>query len=173
MPELLEICARELMDTVPQIFQSIRSEMRRGHGSDLSIPQFRTLRFIQSHVDTTLSSLADHLSLTLPSVSKLVDGLVQQELVIRQEAAKDRRCVALGLTPAGESIVNSARAAAQASLSKTLSSLSVEELEAVLRAMELLRPLFPGTARTSREVRGAGGRFAPQGAQGRQLTTKA
>ena len=147
MPELLDVCSRELMDTVPQVFQSIRAEMRQGRGSDLSVPQFRTLRFIQSHVDTTLSSLADHLSLTLPSVSKLVDGLVHQELVIRQEAAKDRRCLALGLTPAGESIVNSARASAQASLIEKLNCLTSDELEIVHKAMVILRPLFisPGT----------------------------
>lgn len=142
MQEILEVCARELMETVPQVFQSIRSEMRRGRGSDLSVPQFRTLRFIQTHVDTTLSTLADHLSLTLPSVSKLVDGLVQQQLVIRQEAASDRRCLSLGLTPAGESIVNSARAGAQASLIEKLNCLSPDELEIVHQAMEILRPLF-------------------------------
>jgi DNA-binding MarR family transcriptional regulator len=158
MPELLDTCARELMDTAPQIMRSIRVEMRRGRGSDLSIPQFRTLGFIQRNADSTLSNLADHLGLTLPSVSKLVDGLVKQELVIRQEAANDRRCLALVLTPAGESIVNSARAAAQANLAKTLGSLSADELEAVRRSMELLRPLFapPGA----------------QGTQGRQSTAK-
>ena len=142
MQEILEVCARELMETVPQVFQSIRSEMRRGRGSDLSVPQFRTLRFIQTHVDTTLSSLADHLSLTPPSVSKLVDGLVQQQLVLRQEAASDRRCLSLALTPAGESIVNSARAGAQASLIEKLNCLSPDELEIVHKAMEILRPLF-------------------------------
>jgi MarR family transcriptional regulator for hemolysin len=142
MSELLETCARELMETVPQVFQSIRSEMRRGRGSDLTVPQFRTLRFIQSHTDPTLSSLADHLTLTLPSVSKLVDGLVQDELVIRRESANDRRCLALGLTPAGESIVNAARAGALASLTQTLGALSPDELETIRRGMELLHPLF-------------------------------
>jgi MarR family transcriptional regulator for hemolysin len=151
MPELLDTCARELMDTAPQIMRSIRVEMRRGRGSDLSIPQFRTLGFIQRNADSTLSSLADHLGLTLPSVSKLVDGLVKQELVIRQESSSDRRCLALVLTPVGESIVNSARASAQASLATTLGKLSADELDTIRQAMELLRPLF-----------------APQGTQGMQ-----
>jgi DNA-binding MarR family transcriptional regulator len=142
MSELLDGCARELMNTVPQIHQAIRTEMRRGRGADLSIPQFRALRFIQSVPDSTLSRLADHLGLTLPSVSKLVDGLVKHELVLRKNAAKDRRCIALGLTPAGESIVNSARAGAMANLSETLGSLSAEELGIVCQAMELLQPLF-------------------------------
>jgi DNA-binding MarR family transcriptional regulator len=97
---------------------------------------------IQSRAETTLSSLAEHLGLRLPSVSKLVDGLVKQELVIRQESASDRRCLALALTPAGESIVNSARAGAQASLAKTLNSLSPNELATIQRSLELLHPLF-------------------------------
>lgn len=142
MSELLDTCAHELMETIPQIFQSIKSEMRRGRGAELSVPQFRTLRFIQSNVDSSLSSLAEHLGITLPSVSKLVDGLVKQGLVTRQESAADRRYLSLVLTPAGDAIVNTARANAQASLAETLGSLSAEELETVQRALKLLRPLF-------------------------------
>jgi MarR family transcriptional regulator for hemolysin len=84
MTKLLDTCVHELMDTAPQIMQAIRVEMRRGRGSDISIPQFRTLAFIQRNPDSSLSNLAEHLGLTLPSVSKLVDGLVKQELIIRQ-----------------------------------------------------------------------------------------
>jgi DNA-binding MarR family transcriptional regulator len=142
MTELLETCAHELMETAPQIVQAIRVEMRQGRGAELSIPQFRTLRFLQRNPISTLSSLADHLGLTLPSVSKLVDGLVKQSLVSRQEAASDRRCLALILTPGGEAIVNAARASAQANLAKTLAGLAEPELETIQRAMELLHPLF-------------------------------
>lgn len=147
MPEILDACARDLMETAPQIFQVIRAEMRRGRGSELSVPQFRTLRFIQSNTDPTLSRVAEHLSLTLPSVSKLVDGLVKKGLVTRQESAADRRCLALVVTPAGESIVNSARAQALGNLTKTIRSLSEDELVTVRQAMELLRPLFAAHAR--------------------------
>ena len=77
MTNLLDTCTRELMDTAPQIMQAIRVEMRRGHGSDISIPQFRTLAFIQRNPDSSLSNLAEHLGLTLPSASKLVDGLCE------------------------------------------------------------------------------------------------
>ena len=142
MTKLLDACAHELMDTAPKIVQSIRVEMRRGHGADLSIPQFRTLRFIQRNPDESLSDLADHLGLTLPSVSKLVDGLVKQELISRQESTADRRRLTLVLTQNGESIVNSARASAQANLEKILSCLSNDELKTIHQAMELLFPLF-------------------------------
>ncbi|MCJ7432875.1 MAG: MarR family transcriptional regulator [Anaerolineales bacterium] len=142
MSRPLNTCAHELIDTAPQIMQAIRVEMRRGRSCDLSIPQFRTLRFIQCNPDSSLSDLSKHLGLTLPSVSKLVDGLVKQKLVIRQESTADRRCLTLALTQAGASIVNSARASAQANLVKNLGRLSDSELEMVCQAMKLLRPIF-------------------------------
>ena len=147
MTKLLDTCAHELMDTAPQIVQAIRVEMRRGRGSDISIPQFRTLAFIQRNPDSSLSSLAEHLGLTLPSVSKLVDGSVKQKLVIRQQSKADRRRLTLGLTSTGASIVNSARADAQANLAKKLDSLSGTELETIYQAMQLLRPIFVSPSR--------------------------
>lgn len=140
MTKLLNTCAHELMDTTPQILQSIRVEMRRG--PYISIPQFRTLRFIQRIPNSSLSSLAEHLGLTLPSVSKLVDGLVKQKLIVRQESTADRRCLTLELTAAGASIVNSARDEAQMNLAKKMAQLSDADLETIHKAMQLLRPIF-------------------------------
>ena len=48
----------------------------------------------------------------------------------------------LVLTPNGESIVNLAREAALANLTKIMSCLSDDELETIHQAMELLSPLF-------------------------------
>jgi DNA-binding MarR family transcriptional regulator len=142
MAKLLDACAQELMDTAPQIVQTIRMEMRSGRDSNISIPQFRTMRFIQRNPDSSLSNLAEHLGLTLPSVSKLVDGLVKQKLVTRKESTADRRRLILELTQAGASIVDAARASARANLAKKLSELSNDELEMISQAMQLLRPIF-------------------------------
>jgi DNA-binding MarR family transcriptional regulator len=142
MVKRLDTCAHELMDTAPQIMQAIRMEMRRGSGSDISIPQFRTLAFIQRNPNSSLSNLADHLGLTLPSVSKLVDGLVKKKIVVRQMSTEDRRRLTLVLTQAGLTIVDSARAGAQASMAKKLDHLLDDELETVFKALKLLRPIF-------------------------------
>jgi MarR family transcriptional regulator for hemolysin len=142
MVKLLDTCAHDLMDTAPKIVQAIRVEMRRGRGSDLSIAQFRTLGFIQRNPDSSLSDLADHMGLTLPSVSKLVDGLVKQKLITREESVADRRRLTLVLTQNGESIVNSARVNAQANLARILSGLTTDELTTIHQAMKLLYPLF-------------------------------
>lgn len=142
MVDLLNNCSWELMDTVPLIFQTIRVKMRLGHGANISIPQFRALRYVQSCSNSSLTNLADFLGLTLPSVSKLVEGLVKQELMNRQDSAADRRKMILSLTKSGEEIVNLARKNAQAELTKILSVLPAEELKIVQDSLEILNPLF-------------------------------
>jgi len=142
MPKLLDTCAQELMETAPQIMQTIRVEMRRSRGSAISIPQFRTLRFIQKTPDSSLSHLADHLGLTLPSVSKLVDGLVKQKLVTRKASTADRRKLTLLLTQTGTAIVDAARTDARAHLAQKLKDLPDADLETISQALQLLHPLF-------------------------------
>jgi len=142
MPKLLDACAQGLMETAPQIMQAIRVEMRHGRGPDISIPQFRTMRFIQRNPDSSLSDLAEHLGLTLPSVSKLVDGLVKQKLISRNTSVEDRRKITLLLTEAGTSIVDSARADARANLAEKIKYLSDADLEIISQAMQILHPIF-------------------------------
>ncbi len=138
----LEECARQLLDNVPQVMRFIRTEMRSHRGYDLSVPQFRTLTFVNRNPEASLSQLADHLGLTLPSVSKLVDGLVNQKLVSRRESVVDRRRLRLALTRAGEELLSSARQATQDKIKMVLSDLSSNELSIVIEAAALLHPLF-------------------------------
>ena len=142
MSDLLVTCSRDLMEITPQIVQLIRIEMRSGRGDDLTIPQFRTLRYVQKNPDTSLNSLADHLGLTPPSVSKLVDGLVKQDLITRRESPIDRRKLTLVLTNNGEEIVNRARSKAQERLAEKMSLLSEPDLNTIHHAMELLSTYF-------------------------------
>ena len=140
--EKLDECARQLLDTTPQVMRFIRAEMRSHRGHDLSVPQFRTLTFINRNPEVSLSHLADHLGLTLPSTSKLVDGLVNQKIIIRHESKEDRRRLTLALTKNGQDILRVAREATQNHLKDVLRRLSAEELSTVVRAMNLLQPLF-------------------------------
>ena len=140
--EKLDECARQLLDTTPQIMRFIRAEMRSHRGHDLSVPQFRTLTFVNRNPDVSLSDLANHLGLTLPSTSKLVDGLVNQKVVTRRESKEDRRRLTLALTKNGRDILRVAREATQNHLKDVLHELSADELSTIIRAMNLLQTLF-------------------------------
>ena len=142
MSDLLQDCDRELMDTTPQIVQQIRIEIRSSRRQDLTIPQIRTLRYIQRNPNSSLLQLSEHLGLTPPSASKLVDGLVNHNMVIRRESTQDRRKLTLELSASGEEIVNNARAKAQQNLVDKLGIFSEQELRTIIRSMEILQKWF-------------------------------
>ncbi len=137
-----EEAARELLDVVPGVMSAIREEMRQGRDSDLSVAQFRTLNYIESNPGASLSDVADYIGLALPSMSKLVDGLVERKLVSRETCTGDRRRVNLDLTPRGRMTLSRARHLTRAYLADQLAGLSEGERETILSAMEALKELF-------------------------------
>lgn len=141
MLTLANECAREVLEVVPLLMQVIRRHMRSQRGPGLSVPQFRTLAYLQRHPGAALSDVAEHLGLTLPSMSKLIDGLVGQDLVTREVSAADRRYVTLILTPLGQTTFQSARQATQVQLAQLLAALSEAEQATIIQAMQTLRPL--------------------------------
>lgn len=138
-------CAQEVLEVTPLVMRAIRAEMRCQRGWDLSVPQFRTLAYLSYSQGVSLSDVADFIGLALPSMSKLVDGLVARQLVTRELSSGDRRRVTLALTPAGQATFQVARTATQAFLSRRLAELAPEDRAIVIQAMQFLRPLFtPG-----------------------------
>ena len=137
-----EEAALEIMETVPLVMRIMRAEMRRHRQPGLSVPQFRTLAFLKGRPGAALNSLSEHLGLTPASTSKLVDGLVERNLLERRESAEDRRRIELSLTSQGFSVWEDAFQHAQASLARRLACLGEAEREALQSSMRILRPLF-------------------------------
>ena len=137
-----DTCAQEILEVVPSVMRAIRTEMRRHRTADLSVPQFRTLAFIDRNADASLSDVAEHIGLTLPSMSKIVEGLVGRKLVTRQTHATDRRRLTLALTARGQTALQSSRAATRDCLAEDLAALSDHQREIIAQAMEILRPVF-------------------------------
>jgi DNA-binding MarR family transcriptional regulator len=135
-------CAREMLDTVPLIMRTIRSEMRSHRTPELTVPQFRALAFLRRHTGASLSEAAEHMGLTLPSMSRIVDGLVVRQLVVRQTPPADRRRVSLALTASGHATLQLARKATQACLVEALMTLSEAQRVSIIEVMQMLRPLF-------------------------------
>lgn len=136
------VCAQAILDVVPQVMRTIRTEMRKHRAADLSVSQFRTLAFIDRNAKASLSDAADHIGLTLPSMSKIVDGLVTRKLITRQTDPTDRRRMTLALTKSGQTALEASRAATRACLAESLAALTDAERASVVKAMEALRPIF-------------------------------
>lgn len=134
-------CAGDLLDTVPLVMRVIRAQMCR-HRSGLTVPQFRSLCFINSGQGHSLSEVADFIGLSLPAMSRLVDGLVEKKLLSRRPCAEDRRHVRLAVTTAGKAALREARLLAQAHLAEALKQITPKQRLAVVQSMKTLRGVF-------------------------------
>lgn len=117
------------------------------------MPQFRTLFFLSRQGGASLSEVAEHIGLTLPSMSKMVEGLVTRELTVRQTHPDDRRRMTLALTTRGRATLQSAREATEACLAGLFRTVPSKERAELVRAMRILRPVFaqPRSAETRTE----------------------
>lgn len=141
-PSSSEACASELLEVIPLVFRTIRSEMRRRRGSDLSIPQFRALIFLKRQPGASLSELAEYLGLTSATSCRMIDDLVERGLVSRAASTVDRRRVALHTTARGDEVLSAARQGTLQQLARLLEPLPPDERAQITRAMEQLRQIF-------------------------------
>ena len=137
-----EECAHEMLEVVPLVMRTIRTEMRGARAPGLSVPQFRTLVHLNRHGTASLSDVATFLGQTLPSASVLVDGLVSRDLVARETDPKDRRRIILRVTESGRAAYQTAQSATEACLAERVVGLGGEERAIVMQALEILRPVF-------------------------------
>jgi DNA-binding MarR family transcriptional regulator len=135
-------CARELLTSALAVMRFIRSRMRAHRRAGLSVPQFRALVFLSQHDEASLSALAEHVGLSLPAASRMVDLLVGRRMLERRTNVGDRRRVSLSLTGRGRATFQAALRATQVALAGRFATLSSRELARISRVMGVLERMF-------------------------------
>lgn len=130
----------------------IRSELRERRPAGLSIGQFRLLHMMHKDPERSLSDFADDLGVSVPAVSKMVDGLVEKGFVERTAAAADRRRLSLALTPQGVSVMKEAKKNLEGRMAAALSGLSAAESAALAKALATLRERLDRTEEPAQKV---------------------
>ena len=141
-----EETARDLLEVVPLITRELRSEMRKQSSTDLTVAQFRTLAFVDRNVGASLLEVANHLGLTPPSTSRLIDGLITRGMIIREDHPADRRRVKLTVTPRGQRILEASRQGTLNYLANKLGCLNANDRKTIVKAMKTLQPIFTNPA---------------------------
>jgi DNA-binding MarR family transcriptional regulator len=103
---------------------------------DLSLPQYRVLMYLERG-SAAASALASNLAVSAPSVTALVDGLVNRSLVERHGVAGDRRLVAHMLTDKGRQALADADAAVIGRLHDIAGHLPQTERKRALAGLDL------------------------------------
>jgi MarR family transcriptional regulator for hemolysin len=141
---LSEQCVREVLDGVPPVIWFMRRQMRQ-HRGQLSLPQFRVLVRLSREPAASLSAVAEHLGVSLPTVSRLIGTMVGRGLLARARGADgDERRIALTITPRGQAVLDLARGETQRQMHQKLAALSSEQQAMVIEAMGLLKGVFGG-----------------------------
>ena len=135
-------CAREILETVPLVMRFMRDQVRLRRTAGLSLPQFRALLFLSRAKNSSLSAVAGHLGLSLPAMSRLINGLVDDRLVERQLVSTNRRQIALTLTARGQATLEKGRYVIRLHLADSLKNLPATEQKTVQRAMRVLHKVF-------------------------------
>ncbi len=127
-----------MMDVMPKAMQSIRSEMRKGRGEHLSVPQFRVMAAVNRGLGHN-KEIGNLLGVSEAAISRMVDHLVQEGILKRGVNKIDRRLSMLSLTSEGNKFFQTIRSDARLRLKEKLDVLSTEDVEEAIRGLEILQ----------------------------------
>lgn len=110
--------------------QIIRTHLAQGKKRNPSAwLRIETLKFIADHHEPQMKDIADYLSITAPSTTSLVAGLVADGLVVSHADPSDRRSSRLALTKKGKAELLKNMARGMKLLEELFSVLSEKELK--------------------------------------------
>jgi len=143
----------DLTDQLLQALHGMLEALHRGRRDlppeKLTMPQFKVLLLasgagpaVPGHPGTvglTVSGIARHLRLSAPTVTGIVDRLVEAELVERGRTAPDRRVVEVTATERGRRLVAEVLSAGEEFLRRFFAAMDEEDARALLRGLVAFR----------------------------------
>ena len=129
--------ASALVEVVNLVTQVVWADLRRSNES-IELTQWATLRRI-ARGPCTMSELARHKGVSLPTISKSVEMLVRRGWVERWMDTADRRQTLVRLTGRGRRILSDCRRRVEDHLQKRLSALPAAERQALAASLHNVR----------------------------------
>ena len=118
--------------------RSMHSFIRYARQSGLSMSQINALFHIHHAGGSGVTDLGEHLGISNAAVSQLLERLVQQGLILRDEDPADRRAKKLTLTDKGAQTLQEGIHARQGWLHDLAETLSAEQKGQVTAALQIL-----------------------------------
>jgi len=141
---------RQFMDLAMYHMMRERSWIAKANG--LSMPQLGVLMQLHYHGNCGVSDLSDRFDITNAAASQLVDKLVQNGLILREEDPTDRRAKLLNLTEKGEELVRQGVDGHYRWVNQLAGKLTSEERAKVAEAMTILTETARQTDEFSKPV---------------------
>lgn len=144
--DMLSLAVTHLVGTLPRMFKDIKHSIRYGNPEhpyqDLGEQQIWVLYNLQRSRQLT-SELARAFNVTMPTMTRAVDTLVEKGYVERQPDADDRRRIYLQLTEKGAEVGAYAHAQFRSAVMRFLSPLGDDQLSDIVNACRHISMLLP------------------------------
>jgi DNA-binding MarR family transcriptional regulator len=118
---------------------------------NLTSAQIKLLTCFSNKAELTMTELSNNLAVSMPTMTAMVDRLVNSNMVERERNNIDRRVVRVKLTDAGEKILKKLVRIRRKEMEKILMNLSEEEMNAYLTSIEVVARLL-AKARQKRDI---------------------
>lgn len=105
---------------------------------DVTMHQMHVLLLLHLEGEANMARLAQLLGVKLPTITGLVDRLVERGLVRREESPLDRRLVLARLTDAGQGMMDRLSEAGRVWLGRILKRVNIKDLQMMAQALEIL-----------------------------------
>jgi len=145
-----------LQAVLPKYHHLLKSVLAGIQGDDrLTLPQLRSLRAIAASDGGMLTSiLARQVRSAPPTVTRILDGLVERGLIERQPDPEDRRRWRLVILPPGAELLAAYESALHAALSERLAAIPPERHASLWLALDDLDRLLTDTEDTPGDAPG-------------------
>lgn len=125
----------DITDTMQRIVHTWKFDPEVWLELDLTAVQLKSLFFIDFEGSTNFKNLAAALSVTPPSVTGIVDRLVEQGLVSRDENPGNRRMQVLRTTDKGKALLSRLIESRRSGISSLLEKLNLQDLSDLARIL--------------------------------------
>lgn len=143
----IEDAVTQIIATMPRMFKTIKHQARSTDATapaqDLGETQTWVLYALATGTQLT-GELARRFHVTTPTITRMVDSLVERGYVERRPDREDRRRIYLELTEAGSQVARYTHEQFRASVERFLSPLAEWQLADIVRACGHLQSLLPG-----------------------------
>ena len=154
--------ARDLLRVIPLVMRTVAAELRAA--GELPAPAHFGLLTILGAQPKTLTELATHQGVSLPTMSNSISTMVERGWVKRTSPPGDRRVVLIEVTPQGRATLERVSRAAEAHLGQRLASLDPAARRRLQAGLAVLRRVFaegPGLKSSRTRSRSANRRATP------------
>lgn len=105
----------------------------------INLSEWRVIAVVRSKPNLSITELITFVTMDQPTVSRIVERLVEREILVRDLKSEDRRYVELSLTPVGIDIVDKLWPTAMRFYQNATASLSDDEVETLVQLLKKVR----------------------------------